>query len=650
MSKPKISAYGSWISPITPSLISQSSKTLGQIYLDGNTIYWTESIPSESGRIAIMKCDEHNTRSLITPNPFNVRTTVHEYGGGAYTVSGGTIYFSNYTDQQIYKHIPGTDPQRLTNTPKFRYCDYIVDKNRNSLLSVTEDHSADGSEPIHTISLIDLDSGLTRSIISGDDFYSNPRLDRSGTRLTWLSWNHPNMPWDGTQLWVATIDIDGVLKEQKMISLGESDAIYQPEWGPDGSLFFVSDRTGWWNIHKWDGDTTTNLTPIQAEFAKPQWVFGSATYGVMSEDQIIASRTKNGKWGITTLNPNTGTLTELDSTYPEMGRGDLKVNASSLIVEASSPITPMSLLTYDFDSNAWNSIASSNTANVPLSYISEPIQIDYDSGTGITSHANYYGPSNPDFEGPAGSLPPLIVKSHGGPTQAAQVGLDYNIQYWTSRGFAVVDVNYAGSTGYGTAYRNRLKGEWGVLDVIDCIGAALHLSQQGLVDPDKLCISGGSAGGYTTLSALTFHNVFSAGASYYGVSDLVALSKETHKFESRYLDQLVGPYPNRHDIYVQRSPIYHIDKLNCPIILFQGAEDKIVPQSQANLMYESILSKGIPVSYLLFDGEQHGFRRPETIKRVLEAELYFYSRIFEFSAPQLHDPVHIYNLDPSHSQ
>ena len=366
----------------------------------------------------------------------------------------------------------------------------------------------------------------------------------------------------------------------------------------------------------------------------------------MSEDLIIASRTKNGRWDITTLDSNTGALIELDSTYPEMGRGDLKANSSSLVVEASSPTTPMSLLRYDFTAGTWNAITSSNSADVPENYISKAIQIEYESNPGTTSHANYYAPSNPDFQGPEDTLPPLIVKSHGGPTQSAQVGLDYTIQYWTSRGFAVVDVNYSGSTGYGTAYRDSLKGQWGILDVKDCIEAALYLSREGLADQNKLCITGGGAGGYTTLAALTFHNIFSAGASHYGVSDLIALAKETHKFESRYLDQLVGPYPSAHDLYEQRSPINHTDELGCPIILFQGVEDKIVPQNQADRMYEAILSKGIPVSYLLFEGEQHGFRRPESIKRALEAELYFYSRIFKFPVLKPSEPVQIHNLDP----
>ena len=645
MTKPSISAYGSWTSPITPSLISQSAKTLGQICLDGSDIYWTESIPSDGGRIAIMKCDENHDYSLITPSPFNVRSTVHEYGGGSYTVSDETIYFSNYTDQQIYKHTQGSQPYRLTNTPTSRYSDYTVDRFRNCLISVTEEHLEDSPEPINTISMVDVNTGIVRPIVYGSDFYSNPRLNPSGTLLAWLSWNHPNMPWDGNQLWVATINTDGTLGQKQMLSLGESDSIYQPEWSQDGSLFFVSDRTGWWNIHKWDGSTTINLTPIQAEFGKPQWVFGSATYGIMSENLIIASRTINGRWGITTLNPNAGTLSELDSKFPEMGRGDLKVNAFSLVMEASAPTTPMSLIKYDFESRSWNTIASSNTANIPTEYISQPVQIEYKSKTGYISYANYYSPTNPDFQGPPNTSPPLLVKSHGGPTQAAQVGLDYNIQYWTSRGFAVVDVNYSGSTGYGTEYRNRLKGEWGVLDVQDCIGAALYLSGQGLVDKNKLCISGGSAGGYTTLSALTFHNVFAAGASHYGVSDLIGLAEETHKFESRYLDQLVGPYPSAHDLYVRRSPRYHINQLNCPIILFQGTEDRIVPQSQSDLMYQAVLSRKIPVSYLLFEGEQHGFRKPETIQRVLEAELYFYSRIFNFTTDKPLEPVPIHNLD-----
>lgn len=636
--------YGSWKTPITSELIATGSKTFGQICLDGTDIYWTESRPSEGGRIVVMRSDESGAVSTITPELYNVRTRVHEYGGGAYTVAKGTLYFSNFSDQRVYRQSQGSNPVPLTANDGSRYSDYIIDEVNHRLIAISETMTNDINEPFNSICGIDLLSGQLTTLTSGHDFYSNPRISPDGAKLAWLSWDHPNMPWDETCLWSADINPDGTLQKASIVAGGSQESIYQPEWGSDNKLFFISDKSGWWNLHQSDGSTITNLIPMEAEFGKPQWVFGSSTFGIVDSRTIVASYTQNGIWKILTLNISTGKISNLKSQYPEMGRGGLKVNSENMLILAASPTQSMSLLKYRFDTQDWVTIAVSSDLAISNNFISAAEPITFSDESGGLTHANYYAPANPDYIGLDTELPPLLVKSHGGPTGCASLGLDYYIQYWTSRGFAVVDVNYGGSTGYGKEYRKRLHNNWGITDVRDCSNAALYLVASGLADPAKLCISGSSAGGYTTLAALTFTETFKAGASHYGVSDLEALAKDTHKFESRYLDQLIGPYPDSSNIYKARSPINHTEQLSCPLILFQGLEDKVVPPNQAQLMYQAVLNKGIPAAYLTFEEEQHGFRKTDTIKRVLDSELYFYSKVFHFEPAGQPEPVEIHNL------
>ncbi len=641
---PTTAPYGSWKSPITTDLIVSGSIGLGEVALDGEDIYWVEMRPAEGGRMVVVKRTPDGEISDITPGPFSARTRVHEYGGGAYLVHEGTVYFSNYSDQRMYRQDSGEAPEPITPETDMRYADGCFDAARNRVICVREDHTQDG-EPINAIVAVDALGKAEQVVLSqGSDFCSTPRISPDGSTLAWLTWDHPNMPWDGTLLLVASINDQGLLGELQVVAGGKTESIFQPEWSPDGAFHFVSDRSGWWNLWRWEDGQLRQLTDRNAEFGKPQWVFGSDTYSFASAELIACSYVENGAWKIATLDIESGMLLAVETPFSEMGRGDLKAGGGKVVFIAGAPSLPMTLVLYDLAENKWRELRKSHDLEVEPGFISEPQPVEFPTEDGKTAHAFFYPPKNNDFQGPAGEKPPLLVKSHGGPTGAASTALNLGIQFWTSRGIGVLDVDYGGSTGYGRAYRERLNGAWGIVDVDDCCNAALHLVSKGEADENRLAIDGGSAGGYTTLAALTFKDVFKAGASHYGVSDLEALAKETHKFEARYLDGLVGPYPERRDLYRERSPINHTEGLSCPLILFQGLEDQIVPPKQAEMMFDAVRAKGLPTAYIPFEGEQHGFRRAENIKRALEAELYFYSKIFGFDLADPVEPVDIVNL------
>ncbi len=641
---PITAPYGSWKSPITTDLIVSGSIGLGEVALDGEDIYWVEMRPAEGGRMVVVKRTPDGEISDITPGPFSARTRVHEYGGGAYLVHEGTVYFSNYSDQRMYRQDSGEAPEPITPETDMRYADGCFDAARNRVICVREDHTQDG-EPINAIVAVDALGKAEQVVLSqGSDFCSTPRISPDGSTLAWLTWDHPNMPWDGTLLLVASINDQGLLGEPQVVVGGKTESIFQPEWSPDGAFHFVSDRSGWWNLWRWEDGQLRQLTDRNAEFGKPQWVFGSDTYSFASAELIACSYVENGAWKIATLDIESGMLLAVETPFSEMGRGDLKAGGGKVVFIAGAPSLPMTLVLYDLAENKWRELRKSHDLEVEPGFISEPQPVEFPTEDGKTAHAFFYPPKNSDFQGPAGEKPPLLVKSHGGPTGAASTALNLGIQFWTSRGIGVLDVDYGGSTGYGRAYRERLNGAWGIVDVDDCCNAALHLVSKGEADENRLAIDGGSAGGYTTLAALTFKDVFKAGASHYGVSDLEALAKETHKFEARYLDGLVGPYPERRDLYRERSPINHTEGLSCPLILFQGLEDQIVPPKQAEMMFDAVRAKGLPTAYIPFEGEQHGFRRAENIKRALEAELYFYSKIFGFDLADPVEPVDIVNL------
>ena len=641
---PTTAPYGSWRSPITADAIVAESVGLGQVAIDGDTVLWTESRPSEGGRYVVVRMTPDGHVTEVNPPPFNARTRVHEYGGGAWCSRGGTLWFSNFDDQRIYRAQPGGAPEPITPDAPLRYADAALDSNRNRLICVREDHT-DPDNIINAIATVPADGNGEQTVLaSGWDFVASPRLSPDGDTLAWLSWDHPNMPWDGTHLWTAAVLADGSLGESTLVAGGDSISVFQPEWSPDGVLHYVSDQTGWWNLYRYrDGEHET-LYPDDAEYARPQWVFGARTYGFSDNGDIVCSVNRNGAWSLNLLDPSASTLTSLDVPATEMGRGDLAVSGRTAIAVAGASDRPMSLIRLNLNSGHWDTVRSSSSTTIDVAYVSPAQRIEFPSNDARPAYALYYEPRNPEFVATDGEKPPLLVLSHGGPTGAASGALDMSIQFWTTRGFAVVDVNYGGSVGYGRAYRQLLNGNWGVVDVDDCANAALHLVHQGQADGDRLAIRGGSAGGYTTLAALTFRNVFAAGASYYGVSDLETLAADTHKFESRYLDRLVAPYPEGIEIYRQRSPIQNISGLSCPIILLQGLEDRIVPPNQAEMMFDAIREKGLPCAYLPFAGEQHGFRRAENIKRALEAELYFYSRVFNFDLTDTIEPVTIENL------
>jgi dipeptidyl aminopeptidase/acylaminoacyl peptidase len=639
MTQQTIASYGCWKSPITSELIVAGTIGLGGVIFDGEDIYWLEGRPTEGGRNVLVRQTPDGAIKDVTPPPFNVRTRVHEYGGGSLLIADGTIYFSNFSDQRIYRQRPDSEPQPLTAESQRRYADYIIDSQQNRLIAVCEDHSPEG-EPENTIVSIDLKTGEVQTLVSGRDFYTSPRLCTNGTHLAWISWNHPNMPWDETQLWMAEIKPDGSLDEAKCIAGGTEESIGEPRWSPDGKLYFSSDRDGWWNLYRYNLEGTIEpLYKMEAEFAYPHWVFGISTYNFASSSQIICTYTQNGSWYLASLDTETKQLQPIETPYNNIG--SLQVKGDRLAFIGGSPTQPTAVVVQDLNSAKTEILKQSSNLTIDIGYLSSPVAIAFPTENGLTAYAWYYPPKNKDYIAPSGELPPLLVKSHGGPTAAASASFSLRIQYWTSRGFGYLDVNYGGSTGYGREYRQRLNHQWGIVDVDDCVNAAKYLVQQGKADKNRLAISGGSAGGYTTLAALTFKDTFKAGASHYGVSDLEALAKDTHKFEARYLDGLIGKYPEEKAIYQARSPIHFTDLLSCPVIFFQGLEDKVVPPNQAEMMVKAIKEKGIPVAYVPFEGEQHGFRRAENIKRALDGEFYFYSRVFGFEPADAIAPVEI---------
>ena len=643
MTQPQVAPYGSWKSPISADLISTEGRRIIEAVADGEDIYWIEMRPTEDGRYAIVRRTPDGEMTDVTPPTFSARTRVHEYGGAALVVSDGVVYFSNFADQRIYRQTSESEPQPMTPEADLRYTDGIVDSRQNRLICVREDHTDTKNEAVNTLVAIPLDSRDSAQIlVCGNDFYSSPRLSPDGTCLAWLTWNHPNMPWDGTELWVGEINKDGSLGHTECVAGGVDESIFQPEWSPEGTLYFVSDRTGWWNLYRYQAGVVDPLYEMEAEFGRPQWIFGMSTYGFISPNQIICTYSQDGIWHLAALDTATRKLDRIETPYTSIS--NLQPVSRGVLFNASSSTEPASIVRLDLDTKQVEVVCRSSEIEIDDRYFSPPQAIEFPTEGGLSAHAFFYPPQNRDYTAPLDDLPPLLVISHGGPTSATSTALDLEIQYWTSRGIAVLDVNYGGSSGYGRPYRQRLNSQWGIVDVDDCVNGARYLAEQGYVDANRLAIRGGSAGGYTTLSALTFRDVFKAGASYYGISDLEALTKDTHKFESRYLDSLIGPYPEEQNRYRERSPIHFTDRLSCPLILFQGLEDKVVPPNQAEMMVEALHVKGLPVAYVPFEGEQHGFRRSENIRRSSEAELYFYAKVFGFAPADPIEPVMIENL------
>ncbi|MGZ5199631.1 MAG: dipeptidyl-peptidase 5 [Telluria sp.] len=631
---------GTWSSPITAEVVAAGAAPLSQVLLDGGDVLWLAGRASEAGRNTLLRQRGGEVREL-TPAPFNVRSRVHEYGGGACLAVGGVAWFSHFADNRIYRVEGDGAPVPVSAGGALRYADFVLDAARARLVGVREDHSAGESYPVNTICAIGFDGGET-VLVDGSDFYAAPRLSPDGNQLAWLCWDHPRMPWQGTELWLADVAADGTLVNGRLVAGGAKESICQPEWSPSGVLHFVSDRTGWWNLYKFDDGVVSPLCPREAEFGAPHWTFGGSMYGFRSDAEIICTYIEEGVSRLARLSTAAGTLQPIDNPYQEIR--ELRVAGDTVALLGGSPTIALELARLDLSTGAREVLARSIAQLPDTGYLSVPQSIRYPSLNGRHAYAFFYPPTNADVEPLPGEKPPLMVIGHGGPTGMATSTLKLATQFWTSRGIAVLDVNYGGSTGFGRAYRDALAGQWGVVDVEDCVAGARWLADQGLVDRERLLIRGGSAGGLTTLCALAFHDVFKAGASYYGVSDLKGLDADSHKFESHYNEYLIAPAPQAAAIYQQRSPINHTDKLNRPMIFFQGLDDKVVPPQQSEVMVDALRARGVPVAYITLEGEGHGFRKADSIVRTLEAELYFYLRVFGIPIPQSLAPVEIENL------
>ncbi|GMG88100.1 S9 family peptidase [Biformimicrobium ophioploci] len=631
-SNPSDAPYGSWQSPVSADLLAGAQVRLAETQMVEDRVYWLETRPAEKGRCVLVEFRDGEFRD-INPAPISIRSRAHEYGGGSYLATAGEVFFVAGEDQRIYRLalVPGAVPEVLTPELECRYADLTLDPHRNRLLAVQE-LAGDTAHTEEKARLVAIDLARPQSapevLASGADFYSTPRISPDGMHFAFLRWYHPNMPWDGTELVLATLDAKGAIKSEQVIAGDSNESIFQPEWSPRGELIFVSDRNDWWNLYAWRNGECSCLWERPAEFATPQWVFGMRTYGFTGENEILCCFTEDGSWSLARLNLRDGSHAMIESDCRDIQSVSCS-HANGAFIGGSATSAPAIYRLHRDTPQQPQPIHSSARFEIDPGYISvaEPETFDCN---GRKVHGFHYPPTNRDYRIRQDQAPPLIVLSHGGPTGATETGLNLKIQYWTSRGFAVFDVNYSGSTGYGRAYRERLAGNWGILDVEEVCAAARMLVERGLANPSQLAIKGSSAGGYTVLAALTFHDTFNAGTVLYGIGDLSALAQDTHKFESRYLDKLVGPWPAAEETYRARSPIHHIEKLDCPVIFFQGLEDKVVPPAQAQTMVEALRAKRIPVAYVPFAEEGHGFRQGQNIKAALEGELYFYSNLFDF--------------------
>lgn len=620
--------YGSWTSPITPTMLTDRIG-LGEVTANGTDVYWVESRPAEQGRSVIVRRTTDGHVADVSPPGFDSRTRVHEYGGGAYAVQDHMVVSSRFEDQRVYR-LDGAEPRPITPEPSLpggdRYADYVF--HRQLMICVRERHRPE-NEPINELVVFPSDgSDPPRSVASGHDFFSSPRVSPDGTKLAWLTWDHPNMPWDGTDLWMADLTSEGTVLHATRVVGGSEESIFQPEWSPDGRLHFVSDRTGWWNLYRLEeSGALTALCPMNAEFGSPQGQLGLRRYAFFGNGQIVAAAEDSGISRFGLVRDGQLNTVELNRSVVT---ATMAVSGHRVWTVAAGPAHPAAVVGIDPVTGHEQPVRISLEFEVPHEYISPVQPITFPTTGGGVAHAWYFPPSNADFIAPKGELPPLVVWVHGGPTAAADPGLNPGRLFWTSRGFALVDVNYRGSTGYGRAYRNALRRQWGVLDTHDCIAAARYLADQGLVDKHRMAIRGGSAGGFTTLCALTFHDEFATGSSYFGVADLGALAEDTHKFESRYLDSMVGPYPESADVYRERSPIFHTERLSRPMLILQGRKDRVVLPNQAERMVAALESRAVPHAYLDFEGEGHGFRTAESLVASVNAELSFYGWVFGF--------------------
>ncbi len=639
--------YGAWPSDITPDTITASTVHFNDVMVDGEDVYWLETRASDGGRSVLVRRAPDGGITDVTPAPHNVRTRVHEYGGRCALVVGGTAYFSERGDDRLYRLAPGGTPTPITPPLDVRYADPTHDARRERLIVVREDHRAPGVEATSALVAVDTGGGNADGgviLASGADFYAAPRLSPDSTHLAWMEWDHPNMPWDATRLMLARVAEDGTLRDARAVAGGPHESALEPRWSPGGTLHFASDRSGWWNLYRLDdqGDVTP-LLALDAEFSRPHWQFGLSQFTFLTDDRLVCAYDQGGATHLAALERGADRWALRPLALPFTSAAHLHAQGDRVVLIAGAPDRAPCIARIQ-PGGAVEVLRESSTFTLPQGDLSVPEAIEFPTAGGVTAHAFLYRPRSARVRGPDGERPPLIVMSHGGPTSAAQAVLDPSVQYWTTRGFAVLDVNYGGSTGFGRAYRERLNGEWGVVDVQDCVNAARFVAARGDVDEHRMAITGGSAGGYTTLCALTFHDTFAAGASHYGVSDVAALARDTHKFESRYMDSMIGPYPQEQARYEARSPIHFTARLTRPVVFFQGLEDRVVPPDQARSMFEAVRARGLPTALVEFEGEGHGFLRAENIRRALEGELLFYGQVFGFTPPGVTTTLDIQNL------
>jgi dipeptidyl aminopeptidase/acylaminoacyl peptidase len=637
-----VSPFGSWVSPVSVDQLIGPAR-LSAVQIDGRHIYWLEVRADQGGRASLWRRHITGREPVeVTSAPAYVRTRVHEYGGGEYHVAGGTVVYSEYSDGRLYVVHNDGKPRPITAGGGFRFGDIRVHPQRGLVLAVREDHSS-GAEPVNSIVALDLEGSNADGgavLCAGADFYSTPELSASG-RLAWTQWNHPNMPWDSATIMIGSLSARTVVSSQSVAG-GPSESAVQPRWLGE-KLIFISDRTDWWNLYLWSEGDVRPLCVTEAEFCAPQWTLGQRPYAIIDDDHLLCSINRSGEQSIAMLRVSDGLLHSVTSSGTAATSLDVGGRSAAAVLSYSDRLPAVALL--DLDQGSWTTIKCSAPMIIDAASVSHARQVSWTAEQG-TVHGYFYPPSNARCTPPNDSLPPMITLSHGGPTGFAAPDFKLAYQFWTSRGIAVLDVNYSGSAGFGRAYRDRLKGCWGVVDVQDCIAGAVAMGRQRLADPARLAIIGGSAGGFTTLAALTTTDVFAAGISQYGIADLENLATDTHKFEAHYLDTLVGPYPQDRALYVERSPIYHLDHLSVPMLLLQGTDDKVVPPRQTEMLAEAARQKHLPVAMIMFEGEGHGFRRASTIKAAMEAQLYFLGRILGFEPADQVPPIPIDNLAP----
>jgi dipeptidyl aminopeptidase/acylaminoacyl peptidase len=645
-----VAPYGAWVSPFKIERLTDRVVFLIEPQVVDGVRWWLEGRPDEGGRQALVRREADGSLTRMTPDGFNTRSRVHEYGGAAYLVSGDLVVVSDFGTGRLNRVVRPGDLEPLTPEKQWRFADAIHDASRNRLIAIREDHEpdvvAEHGEWNNELVAIDLSTGDVSVLASGSDFYAAPRLSPDGTTLAWLEWHHPNMPWDGTELRLATIAADGSLPDPRTIAGSRTEWISQPRWSPGGVLHFAAEPTGWMNLYRWVDGKAQQVTDLEAELVGPDWQFGYTTYTFLPGGEILAIARSLGRDELIRVRRD-GAISTIDLPYTEMN--SLSVDGDRVLLRGAGPKQPAQIVELDLDGRI-EVLRNANPNQPDPQDVSMPQHIEFPTTGDRTAFGNYYPPTNRSYAAPPGELPPLIVTSHGGPTAAAFSGFATGIQLFASRGYAVLDVDYGGSTGYGEPYRKRLEGEWGVVDVDDCVAGARYLAGEGLVDGSRQAVRGGSASGFTTLAALAFTDHFDAGCTYFGIGDLRAFVKDTHKFESRYLESLLGPWPEAKQVYLDRSPALHAERITAPVLVQQGAEDRVVPPSEAERIVDALFERRIPHAYLLYPGEDHGFRGHDAIIRSFEAELSFYAQVFGFEPADKIEPLEIQFLDESRAR